>query len=383
MRRIVLIVIACLAVMPHAYARRRAVGVGPQYPPCSMVTGTAAVTFSHDSGATLAPSAEAKTPVAYTYGLASMLDEADTLVAWHRDDLLVSTNAGCSWRVVATIEGSSFPPKLEAAQGSRVYAWAENRSWMVRYDARGAETLRPPGEIIGLAADPANGERVRAGDNQGRIWESVDGGVSWTRIGAIDGLPYTFYRFAFSPADLDHIVAGTLAKGASVSRDGGKNWTPATGLEPGTNVFNVVFSPAAPTRVWAMGLEPGADAWRKHIYLSDDGGLTYRAVVHNSETLTLVNGPVMAADPRNADILYFIFGTALNDYGTDIFRYDASRDRVTVAHHGEVDDVNAIAFSRGDPGVIYLGLAMERAGGSFAAVTALHSSRFVTVRSAR
>jgi hypothetical protein len=325
-----------------------------------MVTGTAAVTFTHDSGATLAASAEEKAPVAYTYGLASMADEPDTLVAWHGDDLLISTNAGCSWRVAATIKDSPFPPKLEAAQGGRVYAWSENRGWMLRYDARGVEMLRAPGEIIGVAADPANGERVRAGDNHGRIWESMDGGVSWTQIGSLDGIPYTFYRFAFSPSDLDHVVVGTLANGASVSRDGGRNWTPAAGFKDGTNVFNVVFSPAAPMRVWTMGLEPGSDLWRRHIYLSDDGGLTYRAVVHNSETLTLVNGPVMAADPRNEDVLYFIFGTRVFDYGTDIFRYNASTDIGTVAHHDEIDDVNAIAFSRKDPGVIYFGLEMER-----------------------
>src|SRR5215213_11408182 len=179
-QRIYILLSLLLVLALPAAARRRAVSPRDAYPGCSMVTGNPGVTFTRNEGFTIAPFAEPPRPIAYTYGLASMIDEAETLVAWHRDDLLISTNAGCSWRIAATVEGSDFPPKLEPARGGRVYGWSENRLFFVRYDARGAVKLRQPVEFVGLAADPANGDRIRAGGFNGTLWESVDAGETWT-----------------------------------------------------------------------------------------------------------------------------------------------------------------------------------------------------------
>lgn len=328
------------------------------YPQCAMVTGTAAVTFTLDEGATLAPSAVPLVPVSYTWGLAAMLDDDETLVAWNRNDLLISTDAGCSWRVAATIEGSDFPPTITAAPGGRAYAWSENRKFLVRFDSRGAKTLKQPVDFMGLGVDPNNGEHVRAGGNDGTVWESLDGGESWTQFGWLQGPPM-FYRFAFDPKDLDHIVAGVLGSGVHVSRDGGKTWAQATGLAPrSANVFQVVFSPVDSNRVWAMGIDldaPDNALDRRHIYASDDGGATFRAVVDGAPGVSLTNGPTMAAHPTNRDVVYFVFGTYFDNYGTDIFRYDDASRTLTVRHNDQ-QGVNAIAFSRRDPSVMYLGL---------------------------
>jgi len=355
-RRLILLLLFVFA-LPVA-AKRRAAHTPALFPRCSMVTGTAAVTFTHDEGRTLAPSAERLEPVAYTWGVASMLDDLDTLVAWHKDDLLISTDAGCSWRVEATIPGAEFPPTVTPAQGGRAYAWSENRSFLVRYDSRGARKLKQPVDFMGLGADPANGEHLRAGGSDGSIWESTDGGETWTHIGALAGNPL-IYRFTFDPANLDHIVAGAVTNGAYVSRDGGKNWTRATGIAARmANVFQLVFSPVDSNRVWAMGIDvdnTDDTAHGRHIYVSDDGGTTYRPVVDEELGVKLINGPIMAAHPTNRDVLYFIFGTHIFDYGTDVFRYDLATDTLTLAHNDQ-QGVNAIAFSRRDPRVMYLGL---------------------------
>ena len=329
-----------------------------------MITGSGAVTFTLNDGRTLAPSAEPLTPVAHTYGLAA-LDTPDTLVAWHRDDLLVSSDAGCSWRVAANIPGSDFPPSITPAPGGRAYAWSENRSFLVRYDSRGAVKLKQPVDFMGLGADPQNGEKLRAGGADGTVWESLDGGETWEPFGRLEGAP-GYYRFVFDPASLDHVVAGTLSNGAYVSRDGGKTWTRATGIAPRiANVFTFAISPVDGNRVWAMGIDMeytnDDPAHGRHIYLSDDGGATYRPVVDEAPGVKLINGPVMAAHPANRDVLYFVFGTHVFNYGTDLFRYDDATRSLTMTHNHH-DDVNAITFSRHDPSVMYLGVEVVRGG---------------------
>ncbi|HEU4888712.1 MAG TPA: dispase autolysis-inducing protein [Thermoanaerobaculia bacterium] len=359
-RRSTLFLSLLLVLALPAAARRRAVSPRELYPPCSMVTGSSAVTFTRNDGFTLIPFAVPPQPIAYTYGLASMIDEVDTLVAWHGDDLLISTNAGCSWRVAATVEGADFPPKLEPARGGRVYAWSENRLFFVRYDSRGAVLLRQPVEFVGLAADATNADRVRAGGTDGTLWESVDAGETWTQLGTKIDAPFA-YRFAFDPHDLDHIAVGTVTNGAYLSRDGGRTWTHATGFgKSSANVFHLAFSPVDGNRVWAFAIDleqsnTGHPSHGRHIYQSDDGGSTFREVVDEAPGVKLVNGPTMAPHPTDRDVLYFIFGTHFQDYGTDLFRYNAASAQLSMTH-SDLDDVNAIAFSRKNPSVMYLGI---------------------------
>lgn len=317
-----------------------------------MVTGTPAVTFTRDEGKTLAPVAETLHRPSYTYGLAVMIDDPDTLMAWHGNDLLISEDAGCSWRVVETIPGADFPPRLTPARGGRMYAWSDNRSFLVRYDSRGAKSLKQPADFVGLGVDPVSGEHLRAGGSDGTIWESLDGGESWTHLGTIESA--LIYRITFDPNDLDHVLAGTVSNGAYVSRDGGRTWTKATGLANRfANIFEIVVSPVDSSRVWAQGIN--IDTEGRHIFVSNDGGATYVIVVTEDANVNLVNGTLMAPHPTNPNILYFVFGTFFQGYGTDLFRFDLATKSLTVEHNS-YDDINAIVFSRRNPSLMYLGL---------------------------
>ncbi|MBL8744092.1 MAG: hypothetical protein JNK04_23455, partial [Myxococcales bacterium] len=99
-------------------------------PTCTSITGTDAVTFTKDEGDTLTPGPGALHGVGYT-GLAA-LDTPNTLLAEHKGELLRSTDAGCSFQAIGTLEGGLF--RITAAPGGRAYAWVDNGSAFYRID---------------------------------------------------------------------------------------------------------------------------------------------------------------------------------------------------------------------------------------------------------
>jgi len=359
MKKALIPVLVSLSFSLSAAPRRRSLPQPEWFPRCSVITGLPAVTFTRDQGRTLTPIAEGLSGVGYTYGLVA-LDEPKTLLAWHKSTLSLSSDGGCSWRPVGQIADFDFPPRLVAGRGGRAYAWSDARVYLIRYDSRGPVALKSPGALIGLAVDPLNAEHIRAGDTDGAIWDSVDGGASFTRIGSLKSA--LLYRFAFDPHNLDHIVAGTATTGAYVTFDGGLTWTRSGTAS--ANVFELAISPADSNTVFAEGInlaesDANVPSHGRHIYLSRDGGATYKPVVDEAPGVQLVNGPTMAAHPTNRDVVYFIFGTYFQGYGTDVFRYDDAAHALTVEHNG-YDDVNAIAFDRDDPNLMYLGLEVVK-----------------------
>jgi len=298
--------------------------------------------------------AEPLTGIGYTYGIAA-LDTPGTLLSWHKSTLSISTDSGCSWRPIGDW-AIDFPPTITAARGARAFAWSDNREFLLRYDARGASQLKPPGAIVGLGTDRTNGDHVRAGDANGVLWESDDAGDSWHQLSHLPAEARSIvYRFSFDPQNLDHVVAGTAVSGAFVTFDGGKNWTRSS-LADNYNVMNFAMSPVDSNVVWAMAVDLSSGVHA--IYRSVDGGRTFSRVVQEGGGISITNGPVMAAHPTDPSIMYFVFGTRFQSYGTDVFRVDASGS--VIVNHNSYDGVDAIAFSPLDPSVMYLGLRSEK-----------------------
>ena len=311
------------------------------------------MTFSRDGGVTLAAVSQKLEGIGYTFGLAAL--DSRTLLAIHKQALSISNDAGCHWSAVGNVAFDD-PPRIAAAGADRAYIWADGRGNLARYAAGAITTLKSPVTIVGIVA---NGNRVRVGGDDGSIWESVDGGGSWAQIGgrALTGL---VYRAAFDPSNFDHVIFGAANAGARVTFDGGKSYSSAIGLNTGTNVFNIVISPADPKVVWAMGLnlaesDANVPSHGRHIYRSVDGGASFVPVVDEGNGVQLINGPLMAAHPADPNVLYFVFGTYFDAYGTDLFRYDEASKSLTVSHFN-YDDFDAIAFSPADPSVMYFGL---------------------------
>ncbi|HNC47327.1 MAG TPA: dispase autolysis-inducing protein, partial [Acidobacteriota bacterium] len=75
--------------------------------------------------------------------------------------------------------------------------------------------------------------------------------------------------------------------------------------------------------------------------------------------VTIRNQPVMKAHPTDPDVLYFVFGTYFQGYGTDLFRFDVKSKKLDKTHN-DYNDIDSIEFSRTDPSTMYLGLEVEQ-----------------------
>lgn len=350
--------------LPLAAAPHRRSAMPALFPACNSVAGSPAVTFSRDGGETFAPVDQKLEGVGYTYGLAAL--DATTLLSWHKATLAISRDAGCSWTPITDHEDGGFPPSIVAGGANDAWIYSDNREFLLHYDVatRALTTLKAPGSIIGLTVDPAMPSHVVVGTSEANVFETTDGGASWNRVASVPTTVPLLYRIAIDARDLGHIVAGMAGNGVVVTKDRGRTWTPSAGLGPRgqVNAFQVVISPADSNVVWAEALDASRsdDALdRRHIFRSTDGGLTFTAVVEGSADVTLINGTTMAAHPTNPNVLYFIFGTFFQSYGTDVFRYDAASGELRKSHL-DVDDIDAIAFSPLDPNVMYFGMEVER-----------------------
>jgi hypothetical protein len=332
-------------------------------PDCTLITGTAAVTFTFDEGKTLAGNDDALLPIVYTFGLAA-LDTPNTLVAESAGTILRSENAGCKWSPIGTVE--AYPLTLAAARGGRAYGFKDNDAPLYRVDGKTITKLTGPAmSVLGVGVDPADGDHLRLGDETGQIWESKDAGASWGMAGVpapVGDLPLV-YRYAFDPHDLNHVLVGCATNGALVSTDGGSTWKTATGLAAnGVNVFSIVVAPSNGQIVWAEGIDLDHTndpvAGGRTIWRSADGGQTFTKVTEQTADVTIRNQELLAAHPTDTNVLYFVFGTYFQNYGTDIYRYDHTTMAVTKTHN-PYNDISSVAFSPVDPTVMYLGLTAD------------------------
>lgn len=337
-----------------------------QPPDCAAVTGTGAVSFSHDQGASLAPMDQVITPVHYTFGLVA-LGKPGAMLAGSGQKLLASADAGCSWHEIGAGTGPNSPAlRLRAAGYTRAYAFGDNDVVIVRIDDEVITKLSSPAGqegIIGLGVDPGDPDHLRIGDTAGRLWDSTDAGVGWAPLGVAAFADSLGYRVAFDPQDLDHVLFGALGVGVRVSLDGGTSWKGATGLGPDkANGFNLVVAPAAGDVVWVEGLDLADpnEATSRHIWRSEDGGLSFEAVVDSADA-TLYNGNHLFPHPSDPNVLYFVFGSNFGNYGTDLYRYDHAQGAITLTHNMWHDTV--VEFLPGDPSWMYLGLSIEPLGG--------------------
>lgn len=336
-----------------------------QSPKCTTVQGDGAITYTRDDGRTLTPTSATPRPVQYVFGMVT-LPGNQLLAVDSRGALQSSADAGCTWTPVGGVTGLDVP-RLTAGRGNEAYVWDQNGPGLYRVDGARVTPLPPVTDtnesVRALAADPYFPGHLRAVLGDGTVRDSFDGGRSFRTTAQPVHANLFVYSASIDPLNPNHIVLGTSSEGVYTTWLGGRHWTQSS-LAKRVNGFTVTISPANPFVVWAQGIDLAehdahVPSEGRHIYRSTDGGHTFRvAVDHVPGKVTLVNGALLAPSPVDANVVYFVFGTSFAAYGTDLFRYDARHDRLSLQHNKN-DGIATIAFNPRDPKVMYLGLSVE------------------------
>ena len=195
--------------------------------------------------------------------------------------------------------------------------------------------------IFALAVNPTNDAVVIAGNGQGGIYRSLDGGMKWTSVHSGKSGIMTISYSSFNPS---LVLAGTRSAGALVSTDGGTHWVVATGLDGrSVRVFGFALSlvvagtdhgvyTSADGRAWTpsglattsidalavtavnppvrivAGGDSAASTSGVPLYQSLDGGATWapmKAAVSGTIVTRLAAGPL----PLNGQVRPLVMGT--------------------------------------------------------------------------
>lgn len=363
MRRALLLTLTTTAVLSAAALPASAHTTRWHAPRCATVDSDGLLTYTRDAGKTLTATTGRATPVQYMRDVTPLAD-ADRLLAVDQKGLLYrSGDAGCTWKQFAETDPSQDAPQISAAPDGSAYVWYRNTERLYRVTGSRLAKLPPitgSGGVVGLTADR---HRVRLVTNNGRLLESYDRGNRFRKTGAV---PTKGEPFVYEAAINGHsVIAGTMSEGAFITRDGGRHWrTVRMGAKDNKlNVFTVRFSPADPSVVYAGAIDIAQEDQKqdsgRHIYQSRDGGRSFRPIIDQTPGVTLSNGAELAPDPRDRNVVYFEFSTSFSNYGTDLFRFDARRGRLTKTHNSH-DRLMRITFNPRYSDVMYLGFGEER-----------------------
>jgi photosystem II stability/assembly factor-like uncharacterized protein len=153
--------------------------------------------------------------------------------------------------------------------------------------------------IFALDVDPAANQHLVAGNAQGALLRSTDGGASWSTVHTGRSVAATV---DFSPYQSALVLVGTLGGGALISRDDGLTWTPAAGLQ-GRSV-----------RAFGFALNLIVAATDHGVYVSSDGA-SWRQSGLVSRSITTI-----AVEAIHAPVRLLVAGEPVAGEGLQLFQ---------------------------------------------------------------
>ena len=166
------------------------------------------------------------------------------------------------------------------------------------------------GRTVDFAVDPRNRAHYYAAVACGNLWETTNGGTTWTPIFDSQG-SYSIGCVTLDPQNPNTVWVGTgennsqrsvgFGDGVYRSRDGGKNWQ-NVGLPESEHIGMIAVDPRDSDVVYVAAQGP---LWRagpqRGLYKTTNSGETWECVLRISEN-TGVNE--VHIDPRNPDVIY-------------------------------------------------------------------------------
>jgi photosystem II stability/assembly factor-like uncharacterized protein len=182
---------------------------------------------------------------------------------------------------------------VDPADPSRLYLATHHGFYLVGADGT-ATRLSQVQDFMGFTPHPTDPSVLYAsghpsnGGNLGFLM-SADGGANWTQISPGGDGPVDFHQMDVSPAD-PQVIYGVYG-GLQVSRDGGKTW--AIAGQPPEGLIALAASASSATRIYG--------ATQTGLMVSDDAGVTWRAVAFAGEPVSMV-----ATGPNGALYAYVV-----------------------------------------------------------------------------
>lgn len=262
----------------------------------------------------------------------ALAQSTDHLYAARLSGLYRSADGGLTWLNTFASLDQPLAATAVTAVGSTVFAGVNGA--VLRSDDNGESwhmigLSSPPPHLVALAASPHFSEDgvILAGTADDGVFVSTDRGISWTawNFGLLD---LHIFALAISPDfSRDQTVFAGTESGIFRSHNGGRGWRELPFPIEAAPVLSLALSPAYVTdrRLYA-GTENNG------LYLSDDGGLNWRAG-DNTHSDTAVNAIQITATPA-ADIWLLLENQLLcsSDKGqTWIRRHRLPTDKLAMA----------------------------------------------------
>ena len=243
-------------------------------------------------------------------------------------------------------DGRLYQAALRARARMLAHAAAQTRSWL----PGGASTRATapsvinwteigPGNVGGrinaIWIDPANAQHLLVGAAGGGLWQSSDGGSSWT---AVAEFPGSLAVSAIAQLPSGTLLAGTgdpfnefqPGSGMLMSADNGNTWTPISSTAPQSSFdfWSQIRSIAASSSGTAVA------ATRQGVARSTDGGNTW-ATVFSTDAFDVAfdpnNSNSVVAGTYNGTVAYSINGGATWALATGLPVQTSNGYRVSVA----------------------------------------------------